>query len=227
MELNDGFSHAKPNKDPAHVSDLKRISKLLSLMLRHRPDEFGLNIDEYGYAPVEEVVEALQTKIDSLTTDDLMAMIHAPGQRRFEVNDKGVRAQYGHSFFVEMDTESEEPPEQLFIGCTHDQASLYKDKGIRPLDRSYIHLSSTREAAEARNRRVQLPCLAVVAAGEAHQNGVEFYSRGEIVLCREIPAAFISDIEHAEAGLTVTAEDPSTKSTVFYGRKPRKAARRR
>ena len=30
------------------MADRRRISKLLSLMLRHRPDEFGLNVDEYG-----------------------------------------------------------------------------------------------------------------------------------------------------------------------------------
>ena len=37
--------------------DRSRISKLLSLILRHRPDEFGLNIDEYGFIPVDEVIE--------------------------------------------------------------------------------------------------------------------------------------------------------------------------
>ena len=208
------------------MSDPKRISKLLSLMLRHRPDEFGLNVDEYGYAPVGDVVEALGTKIDDITEEVLMEMLNAPGQRRFEVNDKGVRAQYGHSFFVEMDA-PEEPPEQLFIGCTRDQATVYADKGIRPADRSYIHLSSTREAAEARNRRVELPCLAVIAAREAHNEGIEFYPRGEIVLCREIPSQFISNVENSDPSFDFDAEESSASGAVSYGRKPRKATRRR
>jgi putative RNA 2'-phosphotransferase len=208
------------------VSDYERISKLLSLMLRHRPDEFGLNVDEYGYAPVEDVVEALGTKIEDISDDILMAMLNAPGQRRFELNEKGVRAKYGHSFFVEMD-DPEEPPDQLYIGCTQAQAATYSAKGIRPADRSYIHLSISREAAEARNLRVELPCLAVIAAREAHEGGVEFYPRGEIVLCRDIPSQFISNIEHADPGSAVSGEDSGDQSTVSYGRRPRKATRRR
>ena len=208
------------------MSDFKRISKLLSLMLRHRPDEFGLNVDEYGYAPVEDVVEALGTKIDDITDDILLEMLNAPDQRRFELNEKGVRAKYGHSFFVEMD-DPEEPPEHLYIGCTQEQAATYSDKGIRPVDRSYIHLSISREAAEARNRRVELPCLAVIAARDAHEGGVEFYPRGEIVLCRDIPSQFISNIEHGDPGPAVSVNDSADKSSAAYGRRPRKATRRR
>lgn len=208
------------------MSDFKRISKLLSLMLRHRPDEFGLNVDAYGYAPVKDVVEALGSKIDDITEDILLEMLNAPDQRRFDLNEKGVRAKYGHSFFVEMD-DPEEPPDELYIGCTQEQSATYSESGIRPADRSYIHLSISREAAEDRNRRVELPCLAVIAAREAHEGGVEFFPRGEIVLCRDIPSQFIRNIEHADPGAAVSAENSADKSSSAYGRRPRKATRRR
>lgn len=37
--------------------DKKRISKFLSLILRHEPDKIGLNLDVNGWANVKELIE--------------------------------------------------------------------------------------------------------------------------------------------------------------------------
>ncbi len=36
-----------------------RISKLLSLVLRHRPDEFGIEVDRFGFADLQSVLLAI------------------------------------------------------------------------------------------------------------------------------------------------------------------------
>ena len=38
--------------DPAHY---RKISKLMSLVLRHQPEKIGLTLDENGWADVEEM----------------------------------------------------------------------------------------------------------------------------------------------------------------------------
>lgn len=35
----------------------KQISKFLSLVLRHRPDNIGLSLDEHGWAFVSDIIE--------------------------------------------------------------------------------------------------------------------------------------------------------------------------
>ena len=42
--------------------DQSRVSKLLSLMLRHKPDEFGLEVDAYGYVPIDQVIQGIQSR---------------------------------------------------------------------------------------------------------------------------------------------------------------------
>ena len=97
------------------MPDRRRISKLLSLILRHRPDEFGLNMDEYGYIPLDEVVEAVQQRYSAVEEDDIRDLIETSRQRRFEIVDDRVRALYGHTFYVEMDGDPMEAPESLFL----------------------------------------------------------------------------------------------------------------
>jgi len=230
------------------VIDHRRISKLLSLMLRHRPDEFGLNLDEYGFAPVDEIVEALQQRYAEVTKEDVCELVEGSGQRRFEIRDEAIRALYAHSFYVEMDGEPMDPPESLYMACEAPAARKMKEEGIKPADRFYLHLSLSKEAAESRTRRLEAPCVIEILAREAHgAEGaeIEFYSRGEVVLTREIPPDFVGEITELAASRVeperprprrsrpvakpepkprpepTTADEPSE---VSYGRKPRRVA---
>ena len=39
--------------------DSVKISKLLSLVLRHQPELIGIHLDEQGWSPVSELIEQL------------------------------------------------------------------------------------------------------------------------------------------------------------------------
>ncbi len=183
------------------MPDRRRISKLLSLILRHRPDEFGLNMDAYGFIPLEEVVEAVQQRYSAVGEEDIRDLIDTSRQHRFEIVDDRVRALYGHSFFVEMDGEPMEAPEYLYLCVPAGQGRRMKEEGIRSEDRFYLHLSPTREVAESRAGTVAAPCIVeVFAASAAGEAGVEFWARGEVVLTRqEIDAGFVGEIVEIEA----------------------------
>ena len=175
--------------------DRRRISKLLSLILRHRPDEFGLNIDEYGFIPLDEVVEVVQERYDEATEEAVRELVSDSRQHRFEIVDERIRALYGHSFFVEMDGESMAPPDKLYMGTTVKAGALMRTDGINPVDRSYLHLSTSFESAESRSRQVGTPCVAEVLARRAcDDGGIEFYARGEVILTRAIPPEFVGDV---------------------------------
>ena len=159
--------------------DRSRISKLLSLILRHRPDEFGLNIDEFGFIPVDEVVEVVQERYDEATDEAVRDLVADTSQHRFEIVDERIRALYGHSFFVEMDGDPMDPPEKLYMWTTAKAGRRMEADGIHPIDRSYLHLSKDYDSAKSRSREVGTPCVAEILAKKAYDDGdIEFFARG-------------------------------------------------
>ena len=203
------------------MANTSRISKLLSLMLRHRPDEFGLEIDAYGYAPLDQVVQGVQERYAEVAEADIVNLVKAPGQYRFELNEFGIRALYGHSFFVDMDGEPmDPPPDQLYMGTTRSAAQRFTREGISPGDRYYVHLSLTREAAESHSHQRDTPCVVEILAAKAHEEGCRFFSRGTVVLTEEIPASCIGPIHGSQQKPLDVAEMPAAGG-ISYGRKPR------
>ncbi|HEY5761243.1 MAG TPA: RNA 2'-phosphotransferase, partial [Steroidobacter sp.] len=54
---------------------LIRISKLMSLILRHKPEQFGLILDAEGYTPVDDVVRAVRESMPDASIDDLRGVV--------------------------------------------------------------------------------------------------------------------------------------------------------
>jgi putative RNA 2'-phosphotransferase len=177
------------------VTSLSRLSKLLALFLRHRPEEAGLQIDTYGFVPLDEMLKAIQERYPEVVEGDIRKLIEGASQQRFEISDRGIRAVYGHSFFVEMDGEPIQAPEVLYMGCLRKEVERFRTDGIKPVDRYYVHLSMSRETAAERSHQPGDACVVEVAAAQAQAAGHQFYQRGEVVLTLEIPAQFVGEAQ--------------------------------
>ena len=81
-------------------------------------------MDEYGYIPLGEVVEAVQQRYSAVAEEDIRTLVEDSRQRRFEITDNRIRALYAHSFFVEMDGEPIEPSESLYMIATVEAAAI-------------------------------------------------------------------------------------------------------
>jgi putative RNA 2'-phosphotransferase len=191
----------------------EQISRLLSLMLRHKPERFYLDLDIQGYGPVEEVIEGLRQKVDDVTEEEVIEIVDGPEKRRFELKDGRIRARYGHSFPIDLGLETTEPPEFLYFATVPDQVRAIATGGIRPGDRQYVHLSMTSEiATQVARNRTETPVVFCIKAREAAQAGIEFYDRQPVMLTRGIPAEFIEPEQYGSPGM------PS-----LYGRKKKLA----
>ena len=170
---------------------LVRLSRLLALVLRHRPEEVGLILDAGGFAPLDEVARALATQRgwDSLSVNDLIALTQAD-PRRYEVHEGRIRARYGHTVTVEHPGEPAVPPEWLYHGAAPAVAAQIRTAGIHPQARQHVHLSSTPGAARDVGRRHAPDAIVVVVfARQAHAAGIEFRRAGEgLYLTRHVPA---------------------------------------
>ena len=77
--------------------NLVKLTKFLSLILRHQPERFALELDDEGWASLPEVMEILRSlpNFRWATRADVMQVVEegsGDGKRRFEVQGKRIRA---------------------------------------------------------------------------------------------------------------------------------------
>lgn len=153
--------------------DLVSLSKLLSFVLRHNPDEVGLALEGGGWVDVDDLLAALAGRGRSHTRADLKRAAQLGGKGRFSFDESGerFRANYGHSLPVQLELTPQEPPIRLYHGTARRFVQQIERQGLRPQGRQYVHLSAQSSAAQAVGQRHGRPVVLVVRAGELQRQG--------------------------------------------------------
>jgi putative RNA 2'-phosphotransferase len=60
-----------------------RLSKLLSYILRHKPEEYGILLDENGYTNVDELLNKLNAYNENISFEILQYIVDANNKKRF------------------------------------------------------------------------------------------------------------------------------------------------
>ncbi|MCH2104942.1 MAG: RNA 2'-phosphotransferase, partial [Planctomycetes bacterium] len=173
----------------------ERLTRKLAYMLRHQPEEFDVEVDKFGYADLEDVLDALSEEFDEdIEEEDVAGAIEAGDRPRYEIVDGKIRALYGHSIKVDPG-EGTEPPEELYLGMGSRDADRATRNGLSAGRRNFLHLATSEEDAMEMGRRAA-PEYAVVTifARDAWEDGVSFYDRKALFLSEAIPT------EHLEVG---------------------------
>lgn len=161
-------------------SQLTRLSRLVALVLRHRPEDVGISLDAGGYVNLGALAAALaaQPGWESITSRDLL-LLAAADPRRFEVRDGRIRARYGHTVSVLEPGERAVPPEWLYSALPPAELATVAEAGLRPAGRQHVHLSATpRAALQVGQRHASDAVVVVVFARRAAAAGVEFRRAG-------------------------------------------------
>lgn len=163
---------------------LKHMSKFLSLVLRHEPEEHGLMLDDDGYVPVDDLLALLERNGIKTDMRELSQFVdgYETGKKRFSIMSDGniahIRANYGHSV-KRVAYVSARPPADLFHGTTHQAAEQILLHGLQPMSRQYAHLTVDRDLAIRVAARHGKPVLLQVATEKAWLDGVAFYKANE------------------------------------------------
>ncbi|HNK62683.1 MAG TPA: RNA 2'-phosphotransferase [Anaerolineales bacterium] len=178
------------------MPNLTRLSKFVSLTLRHRANDFGLHLDSQGFVDFEDLKRIVVEKsTDVYSEEDWRKVLNGEldGKKRFELKDGRIRALYGHSKVEPVIYEPVAPPEVLYHGTTLQAERGIRREGLRSMKRQYVHLSgNTERALNVGSRRTEDVRLLVVRAAEAYRAGIEFYSpEPEHYLAQNIPPQFI------------------------------------
>ena len=154
----------------------EKISKYMSMILRHRPETIGITLDEHGWADVDELIEGIAAK-KKFNREILEEIVRTDKKQRYSFNEDKtrIRANQGHSIPVDLDLEPSEPPEILWHGTAEKYVASIDRTGLRPGNRMYVHLSADEQTAEQVGRRHGRPVIYQVKSGEMYRKGFRFY----------------------------------------------------
>ncbi len=171
----------------------ERLSRFLSFLLRHRPQDYPLGFDESGFVPLGELVQKVQDRFRGAEESDVLSVIEDSDKKRFELQGGRVRATYGHSFPVNLEHKKVPPPLLLYHGIARDLARTLLHEGLKPRGRQYVHLSlSIEDALAVGKKQDPLPAVLVVQARVADAEGIHFYQSGPLFLTQKVPPKFLS-----------------------------------
>lgn len=180
---------------PMHERRKTHLSKLLSLILRHKPQDFGLTLEKGGWVRIDKLISAMGAKGTDMTSRELEEVIKGGEKQRFELSpDKAqVRATHGHSVQFEPDESTAvTPPDVLFHGAVAKDIEDLKELGLTSGDRMWVHLSPTRESAAQVAERRGTPLIVEIMAGEMAKEGQKFFlAVSGIWLTREVKPKFM------------------------------------
>ncbi len=172
-----------------------KISKNLSYVLRHRPDEIGIILDENGYIAVDELIVQYNAHMKpTLTLAMLKQVVANNDKQRFAFSEDGlyIRASQGHSVQVELGYQSQQPPEVLYHGTAAANLASIRKTGLAKRSRHHVHLSPDTATATNVGTRHGRPVVLTIKALEMHQDGMQFFlSDNGVWLIDEIPVQYI------------------------------------
>lgn len=173
--------------------DLTKISKYISLILRHKPEVIGIQLDEHGWADVNALLSGISRKYP-INRDILDEIVRSDEKQRYSFSEDGtkIRASQGHSVQVDVDIQRPEPPETLYHGTDWRFAASIEARGLIPKRRLYVHLSPDPKTAEKVGRRHGEPVIYPVNARQMHKDGYLFYlSANGVWLTKAVPAHYL------------------------------------
>lgn len=187
-------------------TNMVKLSKFLSLVLRHKPEHIGLTLDEHGWADVEElIVKCHQHRVD-LDVYLLDKLVRVDKKRRFAFSEDRtrIRANQGHSVKVDLQLADVEPAKALYHGTARRNNAVIMEQGLQKMKRHHVHLSADFETALIVGKRYDKkhPLVYRVDAPRMAMRGHQFYlSENGVWLVDHVPPRYLQTCSEHEVVL--------------------------
>lgn len=171
-----------------------RISKFLSLVLRHEPESIGLELDENGWTGVLSLIAKVGPKFPGFNRAMLEEAVANNNKQRFAFNEDGtkIRANQGHTISVDLDYEPVTPPEILYHGTIIKFMNLIEKEGLSKMSRHHVHMSKDLQTAIVVGTRRGAAVILQIKAAEMARDGFPFFvSPNGVWLAEHVPPRYI------------------------------------
>lgn len=168
-----------------------KVSKFLSYVLRHKPGAIGLELDDQGWALIDDIIAKADTPIDR---DAIELAVANNNKQRFAISEDGarIRARQGHSIKVDLGLAPQTPPEVLYHGTATRFLESIMAQGLKPGSRQHVHLSADLETARQVGQRHGKVIVLQVLAADMAATGHPFYqSENGFWLTKPVPAKWL------------------------------------
>ncbi|MBB3194295.1 RNA 2'-phosphotransferase [Roseateles terrae] len=173
---------------------LTSISKFLSLVLRHQPQEIGLVLDPAGWARVDELLQKLAAAGWPVSMTQLREVVETNDKKRFTFNEDEslIRASQGHSIAIDLDLPVVTPPPVLYHGTATRFLAAIMSEGLDRRSRQHVHLTESVDTALSVGSRYGAPVLLKIDVQRMVSAGHQFRcSANGVWLVDGVPPEFI------------------------------------
>lgn len=158
----------------------RQLSGFTSGALRHFPSDVGLDLDSEGWTGFDDLVAVVEQKYQWAGHDTVESVVATDPKGRFEREDNRIRAAYGHSVDIHIDTDDEPVPDTLYHGTAPRNLDAIREEGLQPMSRQQVHLSESIEEAETvGNRYTSDPVVLAVDVEDMVDDDYRIDKRGK------------------------------------------------
>lgn len=169
-----------------------RLSKFLSLVLRHDPGAAGIALDRNGWVEIDVLLAGCAAHGVPLTREELLEIVRTSDKQRFAIAGDRIRANQGHSVAVDLALPPADPPARLFHGTVERFLDAIRADGLRPRSRMHVHLSPDLETARRVGARRGAPVVLEVDAAAMAAAGFTFHrSENGVWLTAWVPPPYL------------------------------------
>ncbi len=173
-----------------------KISKYLSMILRHRPQAAGIELDAHGWADIDELLAGMQKRYPLFDREMLEQIVARDEKQRyaFDETHARLRANQGHSIQVDVELQEKKTPDVLWHGSAGRFDHAIRREGLKPMSRLYVHLSKDIETALKVGKRHGEPVVYAVDTKAMVKDGYHFYlSANNVWLTRSVPPHYLRE----------------------------------
>lgn len=117
------------------------LSKFLSQILRHKPEKIQIELDEFGYARISQLIQLSQNNGYQFSKEELEETVKSNDKQRFLIKNEKIKATQGHSFEVAVESKPKEPPQLLYHGTKYKLKKIIELEGIKRMKRNLVHMN--------------------------------------------------------------------------------------
>jgi putative RNA 2'-phosphotransferase len=176
----------------SHRHQVIALSKLMAYILGHRPDEFGLVLDQDGFATLKELQQAISEEEgwSYVRTSHITEVAYSVDREHLEIAGDRIRCVPPHAIQNEVAL----PPSTLYYGTRRRAYPHILQRGLDPGGKQYASLTAEPQLAlRIGRRRDPNPILVEIQAQRACDEGITFYHANPLIyLAAYIPPVYLS-----------------------------------
>lgn len=171
----------------------KKLSKFLSLILRHKPEVGNIVLDNEGWTSIATLIE----KNPKYTMEILEDVVATNNKKRFAFNEDKtmIRASQGHSLKLDIKFEKIDPPDYLYHGTASRFIESIMSQGLKSMNRHHVHMTDNLTTAQSVGSRYGTVVVLKIDCKAMEAEGFTFYkSANGVFLTDSVPCEFLSTL---------------------------------